>query len=83
MAQKTYVRLNRQVGTTDQRVDETCEWELVVPVKKKDGTFSLPPNRPCLFYRHALLKGETVLVNSNGGWNTLLKTDRILEIYQK
>jgi hypothetical protein len=80
---KTYVKLNRQLGNSQQRIDDATEWEMVFPVKKKDGTFGLPPNNPCLFYRDALLEGKTVLVNSNGGWNFIMSTDRILEMYQK
>jgi len=80
---RIYVKLNRQVGASEERFDDDTEWELIIPVRLKNGTFALPKNNPCHFYRDYILKGETVLENNWGGWNTLSKSDIILEMYSK
>ena len=82
---RTYVRLNRQLGNTDKRFDDTATYEMVVPIKLKNGTFAVPNDgRLHLFYREALEKGMTVLVHKNGlSWNTLRKDDKIIEMYQQ
>lgn len=84
---RTYVLLNRILGNTDKRFDDSVIWELIVPIKNDDGTFSLPSQANDKWamdtFKKYLLKGETVLVNNMGGWNTLLKTDHILKIWQK
>lgn len=82
---RTYVRLNRTIGNTDKRFDDTTTYEMVVPIKLKNGTFAVPNDgRLHLFYREALEKGKTVLVYKNSlSWNTLQKDDRIIEMFQK
>ena len=82
---RTYVRLNRTIGNTDKRFDDTATYEMVVPIKLKNGTFAVPNDgRLHLFYREALEKGETVLVYKNSlSWNTLQKDDKIIEMYQQ
>jgi len=82
---RTYVRLNRTIGNTDKRFDDTATYEMVVPIKLKNGTFAVPNDgRLHLFYREALEKGMTVLVHKNGlSWNTLRKDDKIIEMYQQ
>ena len=82
---RTYVRLNRTIGNTDKRFDDTATYEMVVPIKLKNGTFAVPNDgRLHLFYREALEKGMTVLVYKDRlSWNTLRKDDKIIEMYQQ
>ena len=82
---RTYVRLNRTICNTDKRFDDTATYEMVVPIKLKNGTFVVPNDgRLHLFYRDALEEGETVLVYKNSlSWNTLRKDDKIIEMYQQ
>ena len=82
---RTYVRLNRTVGTTTKRQDDSATYEMVVPVKLKDGTFAVPNDgREHLFYRQALKEGKTVLVyKGKTSWNTLCKDDTIIEMFQQ
>lgn len=82
---RTYVRLNRQVGNTTEKRDDSATYEMVVPVKLKDGTFAVPNDgREHLFYRQALKEGKTVLVyKGKTSWNTLCKSDTIIEMYQQ
>jgi hypothetical protein len=81
---RTYVRLNRTIGNTDKRTDDPATYEMVVPIKLKDGSFAVPNDgRLHLFYRDALKDGETVLVYKGAlSWNTLRKDDKIIEMYQ-
>lgn len=82
---RTYVRLNRTIGNTEQRTDDPATYEMVVPIKLKNGTFAVPNDgRLHLFYRDALEEGKTVLVYKNSlSWNTLRKDDKIIEMYQQ
>ena len=82
---RTYVRLNRQLGNTDKRFDDTATYEMVVPIKLKNGTFAVPNDgREHLFYRDTVREGKTVLVYEGKiTWNVLCSTDRIIEMFQK
>lgn len=78
-----FVRLNRQLGATSQRVEEKGFYEMIIP-RKVGGLFTAPniTNQPCGWaFRKYLEQGHTVLVNPNGGWNILLKSDQIVEMY--
>ena len=90
MAKRTYVKLNRILGNgknEQPRFDCPEEWELVVPIKNADGTFSVPENvynySTVFSFMKELKIGKTVLVNSRGGYNYLSKDDIILELYQR
>jgi hypothetical protein len=82
---KTYVRLNRQLGNTQKRIDDPTIYEMIVPIKLKNGTFAVPNNdRQPHFYINTLKKGKTVLLHSNKiSWNVLCESDSIIELYQK
>ena len=82
---KTFVRLNRIIGNTNNKVDDPATYEMIVPIKLKNGTFIAPNDgRTHLFYSDALKEGKTVLVyKDKTSWNTLQKTDTIIEIYQQ
>jgi hypothetical protein len=78
-----FVRLNRKVGATEQRVEGKRFYEMIIP-KKVGGLFTAPKldNYSCgSFFRKYLEMGETVLVNPNGGWCTLMKSDQIVEMF--
>jgi len=84
---QTYVLLNRKVGNTEQRVDVQIPLEMIIPIKRKDGTFQAPKKIKDYFggwaFKSVLEEGETILVNPNGGWNTLTKSDIILKMWQE
>lgn len=84
---KTFVLLNRILGNTTTRFNDSVIWELIVPIKNADGTFSTPKEMDKYFAAYAfvpcLLEGKTVLVNKAGGWNLLSSNDHILRIWQE
>lgn len=93
---KVYVRLNRTVGNTEKRIDETHPYGVIFPFWS-GKVFLAPPltsdikiNILIGDYVRVLEGGNVILYNSNGGWNTLHKSDIILamsedinEVYQK
>ena len=83
----TFVLLNRKVGNTEERIDVPTPFEMIVPIKRKDGTFQAPKKIKDYFagfaFKSVLEEGETVLINPNGGWNTLIKSDRIIKMWQE
>lgn len=84
---RTFVLLNRKLGNTDKRFDDPVIWQLLIPIKNADGTFSIPEQAKDIFpvfsFSSYLLEGKTVLRNQNGGWNILGKTDNIIELWQE
>ena len=51
-------------------------WEMLIPIWT--GTEFKAPEGVSPIYRRALIAGDIVLVNSAGGWCTLMTTDIIL-----
>jgi hypothetical protein len=84
---KTYVLLNRLIGNTSQRADSEIPWEMILPIKQKDSTFKAPKSigdhLAGFAFKKYLERGETILVNANGGWNMLSKTDHIIKMWQE
>jgi hypothetical protein len=83
----TYVLLNRRIGNSAQRADSEFPFEMILPIKQKDGTFKAPKSieehLAGFTFKKYLERGETILVNANGGWNTLSKTDHIIKMWQE
>jgi hypothetical protein len=83
---RTYVRLNRQTGAMpDNRFDDSNLYQLIIPIKLKNGSFVAPSNDiPHDFFMESIKEGKTILINENGiSWNFLCPTDRIIEMFQK
>ena len=83
---KTYVRLNRQSGATESiRFDDPNLYQMIIPIKLKNGTFIAPSNDiPHTFFKEVIKEGKTILIAENGiSWNFLCSTDRIIEMFQK
>ena len=84
---KTYVLLSRLVGATTKREELKTPLEIIIPIKRKNGIFKAPKKVDDYFAGFAFKKylegGETVLINPNGGWNILLKSDHILKLWQE
>jgi len=82
----TKVILNRFLGATTKRY-ESGPWEVILPIKKADGTFAAPARISKFLagfaFKKYLEQGETVLVNEVGGWNILSKTDHIVSIWNE
>lgn len=82
---KTYVKLNRQSGATESiRFDDPNLYQMIIPIKLKDGTFVAPSNDiPHNFFNEDIKEGKTILISPNGmSWNFLCNSDRIIEMYQ-
>ncbi len=81
------VTLNRPLGATDRRFDDGNIYEMIIPTRNANGSFSAPKNidkHSCGWaFKKYLNEGEIVLVNYRGGWNTLTKHDRILSLVKK
>lgn len=82
---KTFVRLNRKLGNSQNRHNDPVLYQMIIPIKLKNGTFIHPAtnDNSSKFYLDALKEGNTILLHENGiSWNTLCQTDFIIEIYQ-
>ena len=80
-----YVTLERFLGSTTQTAISR-NLEMLIPTW--DGErFTLPKGFDAkgmgCFYARVLREGEVVLVNRNGGYSTLIPTDKILSMGPK
>lgn len=83
----TFVLINRKIGNTDERQDIKTPYEMIIPIKDKDGTYKAPKKIKDYIagfaFKKYLEQGETILICPNGGWNILMKSDHIVKMWQK